>query len=356
MKILTVIGTRPQFVKASVISREIRKHPDINNIIIHTGQHFDENMSDVFFSQLELPKPDYNLNINNCNHGEMTGRMIIEIEKIVIKEKPDLVIVYGDCNSTFAGAMVARKLNIKLAHIEAGIRSFNNTMPEEINRILTDRISDYLFCPTTIAVNNLIAEGFDEFNCNIYNLGDVMYDCMLYCSEIANKPNFDIPDKYILATVHRAENTDNPENLLQIFKAFEEISKDTKIIIPLHPRTKDKILKFGINLIKNIITCDPLGYLEMAYLLKNCSLVMTDSGGLQKEAYFNKKPCITLRNETECMELIENEVNILVGSDKDAICLAYIQYITKNYNFDKKLYGEGNAGKLIVEKLIENLK
>ena len=296
MKLITIIGARPQFIKAAAVSREISKHKDINEIIIHTGQHFDANMSEIFFEQMQISKPDYNLEINSLTHGAMTGRMIERIEKVLLKEKPDWVLVYGDTNSTIAGSLAAKKLHIKVAHIEAGLRSFNRNMPEEINRILTDKISDILFCPTNTAVQNLQNEGIGKNSLsNIVKCGDVMQDAAIFYSELAQKPELNLPKQFILATIHRAENTDEPKRLTSIFNALSVISNEIPIILPLHPRTKKIISNSQLKTNNSqLIFIDPVGYLEMIYLLQNCSLVMTDSGGLQKEAFFFEKPCVTL--------------------------------------------------------------
>lgn len=355
MKILTIIGARPQFVKAAVVSKEISKNKNLEEIIVHTGQHFDENMSKIFFEEMHIPKPNYNLNINSLSHGAMTGRMIEEIEKICIKEKPDYLLVYGDTNSTIAGALAGKKQHIKIAHIEAGLRSFNMQMPEEINRILTDRISDILFCPTEQAVKNLNQEGFAKFKyAKIIKTGDVMLDAAMLYKNSAKKPieleNFN--DKFILLTLHREENITNKENLKSIFSALEEISKEIDIVLPLHPNTKNRIKEYNINLENTkirIIT--PASYLEMIYLLKNCSLVMTDSGGLQKEAYFFEKYCITLREQTEWIELVENKYNFIAGTDKNKIVNLYNQLKNSNLEVKHKLYGEANSSEIIVNNL-----
>ena len=349
-KIITIVGARPQFIKAAAVSREIKKHSSLKEIIVHTGQHYDKNMSDIFFEEMKIPKPDYNLNINSLSHGAMTGQMLEKIEELLITEKPNLVVIYGDTNSTLAGALAAKKLHIKVAHIEAGLRSFNIKMPEEINRILTDRISDILFCPTEKAIENLIIEGYDNFDCKIINSGDVMQDTAIFYSKFAKKPEINIPEQFILATVHRAENTDNPDRLKAIFSAFEQIAEKIPIILPLHPRTKKIIQKLNIKT-KNLTIIEPIGYLEIIYLLQKTSVVMTDSGGMQKEAFFFKKPCITLRDETEWVELIENIYNKLVGADKNLI----IEAINKhkfNMNFEKNLYGNGKASVEIVKHLL----
>ncbi|NQV19046.1 MAG: UDP-N-acetylglucosamine 2-epimerase (non-hydrolyzing) [Armatimonadetes bacterium] len=354
MIILSILGARSQFIKAAAVSREIAKHNEITEIIVHTGQHFDKNMSEIFFQQMQIPKPDYNLEINSLSHVAMTGKMLEKIEKVLIKEKPDWVLVFGDTNSTIAGALAAKKLHIKVAHVEAGLRSYNRNMPEEINRVLTDRISDVLFCPTEIAVQNLIAEGFDNSECEIVKSGDVMLDAALFYSELSQKPNFEVPDKFILSTIHRAENTDNLYRLSSILKAFEKISTEIPIILPLHPRTRKIInnLKFEIEN-SNLRIVVPVGYLEMIWLLQNCSLVMTDSGGMQKEAFFFKKPCVTLRDETEWVELVDNFYNIVAGADSNIIYSSYLEMKNKSLLFDEKFYGTGNASKIIIRELLK---
>lgn len=355
MKLITIVGARPQFIKAAAVSREIAKHKDIKEIIVHTGQHFDANMSEIFFDQMQIPKPDYNLEINSLSHGAMTGRMIEKIEEVLLEEKPDWVLVYGDTNSTIAGSLAAKKLHIKVAHVEAGLRSFNRNMPEEINRILTDKISDLLLCPTDTAVQNLQNEGIGKnFLARIVKCGDVMQDAAIFYSELAQKPEMDLPGKFLLATIHRAENTDDPKRLASIFNALSEISNEIPIILPLHPRTK-KIISNSQLITNNskLIIIEPIGYLEMIYLLKTCSLVMTDSGGLQKEAFFFEKPCVTLRDETEWVELVENGFNEVVGADKDKIISGYqkMSQIKNNYNIN--LYGNGQASKKIIYELLK---
>ena len=354
-KIVTIIGARPQFIKAAALSRELKKYSNIQEIIIHTGQHYDNNMSDIFFEQMDIPKPHYNLNINGLNHGAMTGQMLEKIEGVLVQEKPDWVLVYGDTNSTLAGALAAKKLHLKVAHVEAGLRSFNMNMPEEVNRILTDRISNILFCPTDNAIENLKMEGYQNIDCKIVKNGDVMQDAALFYESKAQKPKVDLPEKFILATVHRAENTDDISRLTNIFEAFEELSKTIPVVLPLHPRTKHKLTASNYNFSESSICfIEPVGYLEMVYLLKNCCLVMTDSGGLQKEAFFFKKPCITLRDETEWVELVENGFNILTGSDKTKIHNAVTQLLNKEILFDIDLYGNGKACERIVKELLAN--
>ncbi|MCH3883133.1 MULTISPECIES: non-hydrolyzing UDP-N-acetylglucosamine 2-epimerase [Tenacibaculum] len=350
MKIITIIGARPQFVKAAALSREIAKFNNVEEIIIHTGQHFDENMSDIFFEQMHIPKPNYNLGIDSLGHGAMTGRMIEGIEKITLEEKPDWILVYGDTNSTLAGAIVASKLHIKLAHVEAGLRSYNMEMPEEVNRILTDRISNILFCPTETAVNNLSKEGFDNFSCEIKNVGDVMYDAALFYKNKAQKPDFNLPDEFILSTIHRAENTNSKEKLSLIIESFNKINKETPVVLTLHPRTKSYIEKY--NLKPEFTLIDPVGYLEMVYMLNNCKLVMTDSGGLQKEAYFFEKPCVTLRDQTEWVELVKHGANELTNISINEIFTAYENSLNKEIDFSKELYGNGKSSNKIIEALL----
>jgi len=348
MKIVTVIGARPQFIKASSLSREISNHKDIDEVIIHTGQHFEENMSKVFFDQMEIPIPKYNLQINSLSHGAMTGQMLEEIEKVLLSEKPDWVIVYGDTNSTLAGALAAKKLHIKVAHIEAGLRSFDDQMPEEVNRILTDNISDILFCPTEHAIKNLTKEGFLNKNIKILNCGDIMYESALYYKN-KTKQRPDLSSNFILATIHRQENTDNRQKLIRIVESFNELVRlGEQIILPIHPRTKKMIEKFDLKVDFTII--DPVGYLEMLELLDKCKIVITDSGGLQKEAYFFNKFCVTLRDTTEWIELVENKVNVLLHID-DKLTENISTQLDKKVDYSSELYGEGNSSEIIIDNL-----
>lgn len=351
MKIVTILGARPQFIKAGSVSREISKYADITEIIVHTGQHYDANMSDIFFTQMQIPKPDYFLGIGGKTHGAMTGQMIEKIEEVLLNELPDWVLLYGDTNSTLAGAVAASKLNIKIAHVEAGLRSYNMKMPEEVNRILTDRVSNILFCPTDTAIGNLKNEGFENYDCKIVKSGDVMQDGAIFYKNLSVKPNIEIKDDFVLCTIHRAENTDDKNRLRNIFEALDEIAKKKQVILPLHPRTKKILENLKLN-IQNLTIVDPVGYLEMVWLIDNCSLVMTDSGGLQKEAYFFEKPCITLRDETEWVELVENRFNVLVGADYNRIVSAYNEF-TFNTDFSQKFYGDGNASKRICDSLVQ---
>ena len=353
MKIITILGARPQFIKAASLSRLLLLDKSVEEIVIHTGQHYDDNMSKVFFDEMEIPVPAYNLNINNLNHGAMTGRMMEEIEKILLTEKPDLVVVYGDTNSTLAGALAAKKLHIKVAHIEAGLRSFNNKMPEEINRILTDRISDYLFCPTEVAIKNLKNEGFDQINCEVVKTGDISLDSALYYSKkTKNSADFlkKLPEDYIFATFHRPENTDSKENLLGIVEAINYIHKNfLPVVLSLHPRTKSKLEQFNLKI--DAITIPPVGYIDVLILIKNSNLVLTDSGGLQKEAFFLKKPCVTMREQTEWVELIDYQVNTLVGSETKNIKQGVEKMLNLTCDFTPDLFGKGAAAVEIIEFL-----
>jgi len=355
LKIVTIIGARPQFIKASIVSKTFKESDFINETIIHTGQHFDFNMDRIFFNELSIPIPKYNLNINSVSHGEMTGRMIIDLEKLLLQEKPDLVLVYGDTNSTLAGALAAKKLHVKIIHVEAGLRSFNMRMPEEVNRVLTDRISDILFCPTVKAVANLENEGFNNFDCKVIKNGDVMFDLALRSKKIIDDLKFPIRkiknQKFILCTIHREENTNDAEKLKSILNALNRIANEIEIILPLHPRSNKSIDSNKTKL--NFKTYDPLGYLDMLKLLKHCALVITDSGGLQKEAFFFKKNCVTLREQTEWTELVENGFNVLAGSNENIIYDSYKAMIHKNNNFEINLYGNGNASQIILDTLYE---
>ena len=358
MKIVTVVGARPQFVKAAALSREFAKHDNIEEVILHTGQHFDINMSDVFFEEMQIPHPKYNLNINCLSHGAMTGRMLEEIEKILILEKPDYLLVYGDTNSTLAGALAAKKMHIKVVHIEAGLRSFNMAMPEEVNRILTDRISDILFCPTLTAINNLKIEGFSNFNSSIFNVGDVMQDAALFYEKQADQNSNILKEthikknSYYLCTLHRAENTNNMERLASIIRGLNNLPSKYHIILPIHPRTKQLLNKFKPN--KNINIIAPVGYFDMIQLIKNSRLVITDSGGLQKEAYFFNKFCITTRDQTEWVELVTNGYNKIVGADSKKIIEGVKYFESRTFQKGIELYGGGFATQAIVSKMIKH--
>jgi UDP-GlcNAc3NAcA epimerase len=344
LKIITVVGARPQFVKASVVSKILRnKHEEI---LIHTGQHYDYEMSKAFFDVMNIPQPDYNLEVGSGPHGWQKARMLEGIEKIILERKPDLMLVYGDTNSTLAGALAAVKLHVPIAHVEAGLRSFNMSMPEEVNRRLTDHISKLLFCPTSTAINNLNNEGITE---GVHLVGDVMYDAALQYSKLKTdilERNGLKPKDFLMLTVHRPSNTDNKENLERILGAME----GQNVIFPAHPRTVNILEKHGVKVSKNIKIIKPVNYIESLCLIKNASKLLTDSGGMQKEAYFFGTPCITLREETEWVETLEEGWNILTGADRAKIINAI-----DNFNPDgerKACYGDGKAGEKIV-RIIE---
>ena len=354
IKILTIIGARPQIIKAATLSRTIKNHysSKVEEVLVHTGQHYDDNMSAVFFKDMDIPKPKYNLGLGGLSQSAMTGRMMEGLEGVCLKEKPDWILVYGDTNSTLAGSLVASKLQIKLAHVEAGLRSHNMNMPEEVNRILTDRISNLLFCPSALAVKNLEAEGFMNFsNAKIKNVGDIMYEGAMHFSKQSRKPaelNHTDLDNYVLATIHRAETTDNIENLKSVVEALNTINESKPVIVPIHPRTCSIIKDNNIEVSFQMI--NPVGYLEMIWLIQNCSLVITDSGGLQKEAYFFEKCCLTTRAETEWVELVESGNNILVGYEINKILSAF--NTQRKFKSFGKLYGSGKTSELIIKALI----
>jgi len=310
--LLTVVGARPQFIKAAPVSRALRLQASLREVLVHTGQHFDPSMSDVFFSELGLRDPDYNLDIHGGSHGAMTGRMIVALEQLMMSVRPDAVVIYGDTNSTLAAAVVAAKLFVPIAHIEAGLRSFR-PMPEEINRVIADRVSRWLFCPTDAAVLNLAAEGVKD---GVHNVGDVMYDATLMTADRAQTQSTIVarlglvPGAFDLATIHRAENTDTPEALREVADYLVMSARSTPIVLPLHPRTREAAARFGVDL-SSLRVIDPVGYLDMTALLSHCRQVLTDSGGLQKEAYFHRKPCVTLRDATEWTETVEHGWNRL---------------------------------------------
>lgn len=360
-KILTVLGARPQFIKASVVSHAIERASSLTEVVVHTGQHFDANMSDVFFAELGMSKPAYFLDIHGGGHGAMTGRMLAEVEQVLLQEKPAAVLVYGDTNSTLAGALAAVKLHIPVAHVEAGLRSFNMKMPEEVNRVLTDRISRWLFTPTESAVHHLAHEGFSAEK--IIPVGDVMYDVALHHGNRVNADGgllrqLGLKAKgYMLATIHRAENTDHPQRLAAIVDALEATARQLPVVWPLHPRTRAVLQKDGRleQLAQRVHLIDPVGYLDMVQLEKFSALIATDSGGVQKEAFFYQVPCVTLRDETEWVELVESGWNRLAPPDNasdlgDAILAAL--------NSTGRLvapYGDGSAAQKIVQRLMADL-
>ncbi len=352
-KIITIVGARPQFIKAATLSRQFKLF-GIDERIIHTGQHFDANMSEVFFEEMEIPTPAYQLDIHGISHGAMTGRMLESIEKILINEMPEGVLVYGDTNSTLAGALAASKLHIPVIHVEAGLRSYNMRMPEEINRILTDRISNVLFCPTETAINNLEKEGFGNMPIKIIKNGDVMQDAAIFYTAKAEEKStilklIDMP-RFVLATIHRQENTDTLENLSNIIAGLNQINKQIPVVVPIHPRTRNILSQ--LNIVPEFKMISPVGYFDMIMLLKSCELVITDSGGVQKEAFFFGKHCITLREQTEWVELVENDFNRLVGSDKIQLYAAFEYFGNKQSDFSLDLYGKGKAAEMAVKEIV----
>lgn len=358
LKILSVIGARPQFIKAAALSRELLARPGVRGVLVHTGQHFDPNMSNVFFEELEIPRPDYNLGIQSGNHGAQTGRMLEKVEEVLQEERPDWVLVYGDTNSTLAGALAAAKLNIPVAHIEAGLRSFNRRMPEEINRILADHVSDLLFAPTETAVKNLEKEGITGNKVRL--VGDVMFDAALFYGGKAEKESRVLETlgltrgDYVLATIHRAENTDDPQRLATIFEGLSLVASSEKVILPLHPRTRKALENHGLfPLAQNrLFLIDPVGYLDMIMLEKKARVIATDSGGIQKEAFFCGVPCVTLRDETEWVELVDLGWNRLVPPlSPTAICDA-VSEAGKGLVAAVSPYGEGDSSVKICSALL----
>lgn len=353
MRIATIVGARPQFIKAATVSRVIAERANISEILIHTGQHFDVNMSDVFFNELDIRPPDHHLGIGGGGHGQNTGRMIEGIENVLLAEKPDWVLVYGDTDSTLAGALAAAKLHIPIAHVEAGLRSFNRRMPEEINRVLTDHVSDLLFVPTKTAAMNLASEGIT--GAKVKRVGDVMYDATVFYRDRARKPvalDFSDNTPFFLCTIHRAENTNDPIRLSAIVSLLNELAEDTTIVLPLHPRTVGAIQRLGgVKLSTALKVIDPVGFLEMTWLLAHCELVITDSGGVQKEAYFHQKPCVTLRDETEWVELLEAGCNCLVSPLSEEAPHQIRQTHGKKITIEPGLYGVGDASFQIVDQI-----
>lgn len=354
-KLVTIIGARSQFIKTSVVSKAIAEADGLQEVIVHTGQHFDANMSDIFCDQLAIPWPHHQLEIHGGSHGGMTGRMLIEIEKVLQQESPDCVLVYGDTNSTLAGVLAATKLHIPVAHVEAGLRSFNIQMPEEVNRILTDCVSNILFCPTDAAVSNLVKEGFPYIMANgqpqhIAQVGDVMQDsAQLFASRASAPEGITLGDGFVLAC---AENTDAPERLATIITALDSVAQTTAVVLPMHPRTRGVLEQRGIHP-RRITLINPVGYLQMLWLLQHCGLVVTDSGGVQKEAFFMGKACITLRDQTEWVELLEVGANVLVGADKEKIIDAIQRNLGRVVHDDGALYGGGQAAGRVVAGLKE---
>ena len=379
MKIITIVGARPQIIKAAAISRAIAARSEIQEIIVHTGQHYDDNMSEVFFRELGIPFPNINLKVGSGSHGDQTSIMIEKIEKVLISEKPDAIVVYGDTNSTLATAVAAAKIHVPIVHVEAGLRSFNKKMPEEVNRIMCDHVSTLLFSPTKTGLTNLVNEGFSlETNGKasmdqpkIYHCGDVMYDNSLHFSELSNVKS-DLmnelkleKDNFILSTVHRNDNTDNQENLQNIFHSFLEIGElyQLPIILPLHPRTSKMMEKILSNELltkiqesKNIRIIPPASFLDIISLEKNCRLVITDSGGVQKEAYFFKKPCIILRPQTEWVEIVETGSAVITDANHQKIIKAVAEFFSNKELDFPPVFGNGKAAEFIVDEIINQLK
>ena len=368
MKIITIIGARPQIIKAAALSRAIREHyaNRIHEVIVHTGQHYDDNMSQVFFDELGIPHPNYNLHVGSASHGVQTAKMIEGIEQILIDEKPDCIVLYGDTNSTLAGAVAAAKIHVPVVHIEAGLRSFNKSMPEEINRIVCDHCSTLLFTPTQAGLDNLAKEGFRMDNDGpssidhpkIYHCGDIMYDNSLHFSTIADQKanllkRLGLEEKpYVLATLHRDSNTDQPERLNAILDAFSELSKEMTVVLPMHPRTRKQAAGFHAD---NVVVTEPVSFLEMIQLEKHARLILTDSGGVQKESYFFRKPCVILRPETEWVEIVKTGAATLADADTTRILEASRRYLqTPPTNFPE-IFGDGHAAEFMLEKMLENL-
>jgi UDP-GlcNAc3NAcA epimerase len=353
-KIITVVGARPQFVKAATLSRELSKM-GVEEQLLHTGQHFDENMSQVFFDEMEIPRPAFNLDIHGMAHGAMTGKMLEGIEQILLDEKPEGVLVYGDTNSTLAGALAAVKLHIPVIHVEAGLRSFNMQMPEEINRILTDRISSLLLCPTETAVQNLKREGFDVLPAKVVRNGDVMQDAAMYYAETAELRSQILKQHalkdFVLATIHRQENTDDPEKLRTLIAGLNQINREIQVVLPVHPRTRNLLRMWEI--VPEFLMIDPVGYFDMIKLLKYCRMVITDSGGVQKEAFFFGKFCITLREQTEWTELVDHGFNALAGADTGLLTGAFSKFMNSTADFSIDLYGGGKAAERAVEEILK---
>lgn len=360
MKVLTVVGARPQFIKAAAVSRVLRATPGMSEVLVHTGQHYDDNMSRVFFEELEIPEPDYDLGVGSGTHGVQTGRMLGAIEQVLLEERADWVLVYGDTNSTVAGALAAVKLHIPVAHVEAGLRSFNRRMPEEINRVLTDHASDLLFSPTETAVQNLKREGIPERRIRL--VGDVMYDAALYYGEKAERESRILkrlslqPRGYILATVHRAENTDDAARLSAILQALAVIHREMPVVFLVHPRTRKAATRLGLDhLLQSVMALEPVGYLDMVMLEKNARLIATDSGGVQKEAFFYRVPCVTLREETEWVELVQMGWNRLVspGASQSLLRKTILHSASSPaLGIETELYGDGKVSQRIVETLV----
>lgn len=379
-KIITIVGARPQIIKSSAISRAVSGvfKNDLEEVIVHTGQHYDENMSKVFFEEMMIPVPNYNLNVGSGSHGSQTAKMLAGLEEIFLNEKPDVVLVYGDTNSTIAGALAASKIHIPVVHVEAGLRSFNKAMPEELNRISCDHMSTMLFTPTRSGIDNLVKEGFKmdilegaSINApHVYHCGDIMFDNSIHFSEISDEKSTILSalnleaDTFALCTVHRDSNTDRKESMESIFQALLDIAENSglKVVLPLHPRTKAKMhTQLSADLIASITKSDmikvipPAGFLDIIALEKNARIIVTDSGGLQKESFFFEKPCVILRPETEWVEIVENGNAILADCDYDRIINAFNSLLTRDDFTFPVLYGDGKAAAFICDKIVTQL-
>lgn len=355
MKLLTVLGARPQFIKAAMVSRALQeKNGAVKETIVHTGQHYDRNMSELFFDEMKIPKPDHFLQAGGGSHAEMTAAILVKLEAVCLEMKPDALMVYGDTNSTLCGALCASKLHIPVVHVEAGLRSFNMEMPEEINRILTDRVSKLLLCPTQTAIENLKNEGFDNFPVKIILSGDVMLDSLKFYSNLCKDNPHPLPEisgnDYALVTIHRAENTNDLSRLKSILSALKSISEDIPVVLPLHPRSRRTIEEKGLNT-QGIRIIDPVGYLDMIRLMNSSKIILTDSGGVQKEAYFCEKPCIILRDQTEWVELSRTGSSQLVGADEEKIMAAFLKLKNQKVKLDPSLFGSGTATERIVSSI-----
>ena len=358
MKIVTIVGARPQFIKAAAVSRALASRPGVKELIVHTGQHHDQNMSDVFFSELELPVPDYNLGISGGTHGVMTGRMLTAIEEVLMADQPDCLLVYGDTNSTLAGALASSKLYIPIAHVEAGLRSFNRRMPEEINRVMTDHVATWLLTPTDTATENLLREGISADN--VYQVGDVMYDAAMFYASKAEQTSTILTTLgldqggYVLATIHRQENTDALARLGTIITGLNDVARDIPVVLPLHPRTRQLLESTeGFRVNEDLRLVQPVGYLDMVMLERGAAVIATDSGGVQKEAFFHRTPCVTLRDETEWIELIDLGWNRLAPPE-DSDIAGTIRAAIGRTGEPGNPYGEGQAALKIAATLLAN--
>lgn len=357
IKIISVVGARPQFIKAAMLSREIKKYRQLKELLIHTGQHYDCNMTDIFFEDLQIEKPDFFLHVGSETHGRQTACMLEKLEKIFIQERPNYLLVYGDTNSTLAAALAAAKLNIPIVHVESGLRSYNKKMPEEINRVITDHLSSLLFCPTQTAIDNAKKEGISSDK--LFLVGDVMYDAARYYASKNSDKNSVLDSlkiekkNYLLITLHRAENTDDPLKLQKLMSSFLKLVEKYIVVFPLHPRTRNALEKHGLmnKLPASFIVCEPVGYLAMSMLEKNARLIITDSGGVQKEAYFYRVPCITVRDETEWLELVDSGWNCLCPSQEFDFLAERVEEFIRKRGISEPCYGKGDAAAKIVEHL-----